>query len=141
MMPQWDFLNFLAGHGKDYKTFDLHMHAEATDLIEEAGRVVGVRAKTPDGTLTIRADLVVGCDGRHSTVREKAGLQSEDFGAPMDVLWFRISRKAGDEPTPSAMSRPADAGHARPRRLLAMRLCHSEGRLRGRKGERDRRVS
>jgi 2-polyprenyl-6-methoxyphenol hydroxylase-like FAD-dependent oxidoreductase len=97
MMPQWDFLNFLAGHGKAYKTFDLHMHAEATDLIEEAGRVVGVQAKTPDGTLTIRADLVVGCDGRHSTLRQKAGFVGEDYGAPMDVLWFRISRQAGDQ--------------------------------------------
>ncbi len=84
------------------------MKAEATDLIEENGRVAGVRANTPDGTLTIRADLVVGCDGRHSTVREKAGLKSEDYGAPMDVLWFRVSRQAtATAPTPSAMSRPA----------------------------------
>jgi 2-polyprenyl-6-methoxyphenol hydroxylase-like FAD-dependent oxidoreductase len=97
MMPQWDFLNFLARRGNDYKTFDLHMHAEATDLIEEGGRVVGVRAKTPDGMLTIRADLVVGCDGRHSTVRQKAGFVAEDYGSPMDVLWFRVSRKSGDQ--------------------------------------------
>jgi 2-polyprenyl-6-methoxyphenol hydroxylase-like FAD-dependent oxidoreductase len=96
LMPQWDFLNFLAERGKRCKTFDLRMKAEAIDLIEEGGRVVGLRAKTPDGTLTIRADLVVGCDGRHSTVREKAGFTSEDYGAPMDVLWFRLSRKADD---------------------------------------------
>ena len=96
LMPQWDFLNFLAGHGKRYKTFDLHMKAEATDLIEEGGQIVGVRAKTADGTLTIRADLVVGCDGRRSTVRERAGLQSRSYGSPMDVLWFRMSRKAND---------------------------------------------
>ena len=96
LMPQWDFLNFVAEHGKRYKAFDLHMKAEATDLIEEGGRVVGLRAKTPDGLLTVRADLTVGCDGRHSTVREKAGLRSEDYGAPMDVLWFRLSRKADD---------------------------------------------
>jgi 2-polyprenyl-6-methoxyphenol hydroxylase-like FAD-dependent oxidoreductase len=96
MMPQWDFLNFLAGHGKRYKTFDLHMNAEATDLVEEGGRIVGLRAKAPDGVLTIRADLVVGCDGRHSTVREKARLKSQDYGAPMDVLWFRMSRKGSD---------------------------------------------
>ena len=96
-MPQWDFLNFLAAQGKRYKTFDLHMKTEATDLIEEGGRVVGLRANTPDGTLTIRADLVVGCDGRHSTVRDRAGLESEDYGAPMDVLWFRITRKDSDE--------------------------------------------
>ena len=96
LMPQWDFLNFLAAHGRRYETFDLHMNAEATDLIEENGRVVGLRAKTPDGTLSIRAALVVGCDGRHSTVREKAGLTSEQYGAPMDVLWFRLARKTGD---------------------------------------------
>ena len=96
LMPQWDFLNFLAEHGKRYPTFDLRMNAEATDLIEEGGRVVGLRATTPDGPLDIRADLVVGCDGRHSTVRGKAGLQSEQYGSPMDVLWFRMSRKDND---------------------------------------------
>ena len=98
LTPQWNFLNFLAEHGKRYPTFDLRMQAEATDLIEENGRVVGLIAKTPDGTIAIRADLVVGCDGRHSTVREKAGFESEDYGAPMDVLWFRLSRKGGDSP-------------------------------------------
>ncbi len=96
LMPQWDFLDFLAAHGKKYPTFDLHMKTEATDLIEEGGRVVGVRAKSPDGELEIRADLVIGTDGRHSTVRERAGFKVEDIGAPMDVLWFRISRRAGD---------------------------------------------
>jgi 2-polyprenyl-6-methoxyphenol hydroxylase-like FAD-dependent oxidoreductase len=97
LMPQWDFLNFLAAQGKRYKSFNLHMNTEATDLIEEGGRVVGLRAKAPDGTLSIRAALVVGCDGRHSTVRDKAGLVSDDYGAPMDVLWFRMSRKATDD--------------------------------------------
>ena len=96
MMPQWDFLNFLAEHGKRYKTFALHMKTEATELIEEGGRIVGLRANAPDGALTIRADLVVGCDGRHSTVRETAGLKSDDYGAPMDVLWFRLSHKDSD---------------------------------------------
>jgi len=96
LMPQWDFLNFLAERGRRYKTFDLRMCAEATDLIEEAGRVVGLVARTPDGPLTIRADLTVGADGRHSTVREKAGLKSDDYGAPMDVLWFRLMRKTTD---------------------------------------------
>jgi 2-polyprenyl-6-methoxyphenol hydroxylase-like FAD-dependent oxidoreductase len=96
MMPQWDFLNFLADHGKRYKTFALHMKTEATELIEEGGRIVGLRANAPDGVLAIRADLVVGCDGRRSTVREKAGLTSDDYGAPMDVLWFRMSRKEND---------------------------------------------
>jgi 2-polyprenyl-6-methoxyphenol hydroxylase-like FAD-dependent oxidoreductase len=96
MMPQWDFLNFLADHGKRYKTFDMHVKADVTDLIEEGSRVVGVRANTPDGPLEIRADLVIGCDGRHSTVREKAGFKCEEYGAPMDVLWFRITRAASD---------------------------------------------
>ena len=97
LMPQWDFLNFLAEHGKRYKTFDLRMRAEAFDLIEQNGRVTGLRARTPEGDLAIRADLVVAADGRHSTVRERAGLEGRDFGAPMDVLWFRVSREAGDD--------------------------------------------
>jgi 2-polyprenyl-6-methoxyphenol hydroxylase-like FAD-dependent oxidoreductase len=96
LMPQWDFLNFLVQRGKRYAKFDLRMQAEATELIEENGRIAGLIARTPDGALTIRADLTVGCDGRHSTVREKAGLKSDDYGAPMDVLWFRLPRKAGD---------------------------------------------
>jgi 2-polyprenyl-6-methoxyphenol hydroxylase-like FAD-dependent oxidoreductase len=97
LMPQWNFLNFLAKRGWRYKTFDLRMQAEATDLIEDNGRVVGVKAASPDGELTIRADLVVGADGRHSTIREKSGLKSDDYGSPMDVLWFRVSRKDTDE--------------------------------------------
>jgi 2-polyprenyl-6-methoxyphenol hydroxylase-like FAD-dependent oxidoreductase len=97
LMPQWNFLNFLAKRGWRYKAFDLRMQAEATDLIEESGRIVGLQAKTLDGMLTIRADLVVGADGRHSTLREKAGLKSDDYGSPMDVLWFRISRKDTDQ--------------------------------------------
>jgi 2-polyprenyl-6-methoxyphenol hydroxylase-like FAD-dependent oxidoreductase len=96
LMPQWDFLNFLAAHGQHYPGFHLHMKAEATDLITTNGVVTGVRAKTPDGELTINADLVVGCDGRHSTVRERAGLAVQDIGAPIDVLWFRISRRESD---------------------------------------------
>src|SRR5579884_1975398 len=80
LMPQWDFLNFLAAQGKRYKTFDLQMRTEATDLIEAGGQIAGVRAATPDGMLTVRADLVVGCDGRHSTVRARAGFESEDYG-------------------------------------------------------------
>jgi 2-polyprenyl-6-methoxyphenol hydroxylase-like FAD-dependent oxidoreductase len=96
LMPQWDFLNFIAGHARRYKTFDLRMRAEATGLIEENGRIVGVHAKTPDGELDVRADLTVGCDGRHSIVRLKAGLEGDDYGAPMDVMWFRLSRKPND---------------------------------------------
>ena len=70
------------------------MRTEAVDLIESNGRVTGVRATTPDGSLEVRADLVVGCDGRHSTVRERAGLKVDDIGAPMDVLWFRAAARS-----------------------------------------------
>ena len=96
LMPQWDFLNFIADHGRRYRTFDLRMQTEAVDLIEENGCVVGVHARTTDGEVEIRADLVVGCDGRHSIVRAKARLESDNYGAPMDVMWFRLSRKPGD---------------------------------------------
>ena len=96
LMPQWDFLNFIADHAKRYAAFDLHMCTEATDLIEEAGRVVGLRAKAPDGDLEIRADLIVACDGRHSTLRERAKLNVDDLRAPMDVMWFRLSRRRSD---------------------------------------------
>jgi 2-polyprenyl-6-methoxyphenol hydroxylase-like FAD-dependent oxidoreductase len=95
-MPQWDFLNFMAAHGKAYPSFDLRMRAEAMGLIEEGGRVVGVHAKTEVGDLDIRADLVVGCDGRHSRIRDAAGFKSDDLGAPMDVLWFRLPRLPSD---------------------------------------------
>ncbi len=94
LMPQWDFLNFLAARGKRFPKFDLRMSTEVTELIEEGGRIAGVQATSPGGTLEIRADLVVGCDGRHSTVRERAGLQVDNIGAPIDVLWFRVARRA-----------------------------------------------
>ena len=96
LMPQWDFLNFLSQQGARYPGFRLLMRTEATDLIEEQGAVVGVRASAPDGEREVRAPLVVGCDGRHSLTRQKAGLEVEDLGAPMDVLWFRMRRKGGD---------------------------------------------
>ena len=96
LMPQWDFLNFLAEQGKRYAGFRLLMQTEATDLIEEGGRVTGVRARGPQGDVAIRADLVVGCDGRHSTIRERAHLAVEDIGAPIDVLWFRLPRPSSD---------------------------------------------
>ena len=95
-MPQWDFLNFLAKKATRYQTFDLKMEAEVVGLIEQSGRIIGVRAKTPDGEIQVHADLVVGADGRTSIVREKARLQAREFGAPMDVLWFRIRRTAED---------------------------------------------
>jgi 2-polyprenyl-6-methoxyphenol hydroxylase-like FAD-dependent oxidoreductase len=97
LMPQWDFLNFLAEHARRYAGFHLRMQARATDLIIADGRVVGVLAETPEGPLEIRADLVVGADGRHSDIRERAGLKVEDLGAPMDVLWLRLSRRPEDK--------------------------------------------
>jgi 2-polyprenyl-6-methoxyphenol hydroxylase-like FAD-dependent oxidoreductase len=98
-MPQWDFLNFLAERASRYPSFDLKMEAEVIGLIEESRRVVGVRAKTPEGEIEVAADLIVGADGRSSIVREKAGLRVKEFGAPMDVLWFRLSRTMEDPET------------------------------------------
>jgi 2-polyprenyl-6-methoxyphenol hydroxylase-like FAD-dependent oxidoreductase len=99
-MPQWDFLNFLAEEAARYPTFQLRRQADVTGLLEEADSVAGLLASTPDGPLEVRASLVVGADGRHSTVRAKAGLSIEEFGAPMDVLWFRLSRRASDPGDP-----------------------------------------
>jgi 2-polyprenyl-6-methoxyphenol hydroxylase-like FAD-dependent oxidoreductase len=96
LMPQWDFLNFMADHAKRYPEFNLRMQAEVTDLIVDGDRVAGVRAKTQFGPLEVRAQLVIGADGRRSVVREQAGLQVENLGSPIDVLWMRISRKASD---------------------------------------------
>jgi 2-polyprenyl-6-methoxyphenol hydroxylase-like FAD-dependent oxidoreductase len=96
LMPQWDFLNFLSEQGKRYAGFDLLMETEATDLIVEGDRVVGLCADSPGGPVEIRADLVVGADGRHSTVRERAAFVAESLGAPMDVLWMRLSRRPDD---------------------------------------------
>ncbi len=95
-MPQWDFLNFVAEKAAPYPGFALMMDAEVNGLIEESGRVIGVRANGPNGALEVRADLVVGADGRSSIVRETAGLHVKEFGAPMDVLWFRLRRTAED---------------------------------------------
>jgi len=103
MMPQWDFLAFLAREAARSPHFELRMDAEVISLIERDGRIAGVRVKD----LEVEADLVVGADGRHSTVRAQAGLQVEEFGAPMDVLWFRLSRRAGD---PEATMALFDAG-------------------------------
>jgi 2-polyprenyl-6-methoxyphenol hydroxylase-like FAD-dependent oxidoreductase len=96
-IPQWDFLDFLAKQAKRYGTFYLRMRADVDELLFEGEKIVGVRAKTPDGTLKVRADLVVGADGRHSIVRERAGLEVEDLGAPMDALWMRLSKRPEDD--------------------------------------------
>lgn len=107
-MPQWDFLNFLADQARALPHFHLRMQAEVTDLIEVEGRVVGVRGSMPDGAFEVRADLVVAADGRRSIVRKKAGLEVVDIGAPMDVLWMRISKLPGD---PSQLLGRIEAGH------------------------------
>jgi 2-polyprenyl-6-methoxyphenol hydroxylase-like FAD-dependent oxidoreductase len=96
LMPQWDFLDFLAEQAKRYPGFQLRMEAEARELVVEDGRVVGMQAATADGELEVRADLVVAADGRHSTLRQSAGLEVIDLGAPMDVLWMRLSRHSDD---------------------------------------------
>ena len=96
LMPQWEFLNFLAEEGAKYPGFQLLMKTSATGVIQEWGRVTGVHATANGETLDIRADLVVACDGRHSTMRDALGIQPLNIGAPMDVLWFRISRKPED---------------------------------------------
>ncbi len=96
LMPQWDFLNFLAEQGKRFPTFHVRMQADVKELIEENGKIVGVRATTPNGPLEVRATLTVGCDGRHSTVREQAGFVVRDLGSPIDVLWMHISRHEDD---------------------------------------------
>jgi len=95
-MPQWDFLNFLSSHAKRFPMFQLHMETEVIDLLMEDSRVTGVRAKTPNGELEIRADLVIGADGRHSIVQARGGLERQEFGAPIDVLWMRISKRRDD---------------------------------------------
>lgn len=96
MLPQWDFLNFLAERAATYPPFELRMQTPAAELLRENGRVVGVRANGSSGELEVRADLVVGCDGRHSVLRNQANLPLKELGAPLDVLWFRLSREPGD---------------------------------------------
>jgi 2-polyprenyl-6-methoxyphenol hydroxylase-like FAD-dependent oxidoreductase len=96
LMPQWDFLNFLSERAKRFDSFELRMRHEGTGLIRDGERIVGVEVRSPDGPLQIGADLVVACDGRHSTIRQSARLPVQEFGVPIDVLWFRISRSPHD---------------------------------------------
>jgi 2-polyprenyl-6-methoxyphenol hydroxylase-like FAD-dependent oxidoreductase len=107
LMPQWDFLNFLARQGARRPTFRLLMQAEATELLRDGERVTGVRTSTPDGQRELRADVVVAADGRSSILRQQAGLELEVLGAPMDVLWFRVSREPSD---PAGIMGRFDAG-------------------------------
>ena len=97
LMPQWDFLNFLSERAKRLPSFELRMQHEAIDLMDDGQRITGVVARNPDdGIVEVRADLVVGCDGRHSKTRSAGQLELREFGVPIDVLWFRVSRKPGD---------------------------------------------
>src|SRR6516164_10600019 len=95
-MPQWDFLNFLSAYAKEFPSFQLLMQHEVVDLTFDEQRVTGVRAKSTRGELEVRADLVIGADGRHSIVQARAGLERQEFGAPIDALWTRISKKQND---------------------------------------------
>jgi 2-polyprenyl-6-methoxyphenol hydroxylase-like FAD-dependent oxidoreductase len=95
-MPQWDFLNFLRENGKRFASLKVMMDADATDLIRSGDAVVGVTANTPEGPVEIRADLTIACDGRHSIVRQRANLEVEEIGASMDVLWFRVGKRASE---------------------------------------------
>jgi 2-polyprenyl-6-methoxyphenol hydroxylase-like FAD-dependent oxidoreductase len=96
IMPQWDFLNFLMQKGRRFPSLKVMMSSEATRLTASAGRVAGIEAMTPDGPLSVSADLVVACDGRSSSMRKAAGLEARSLGSPIDVLWFRLSKKHGD---------------------------------------------
>jgi 2-polyprenyl-6-methoxyphenol hydroxylase-like FAD-dependent oxidoreductase len=96
LMPQWDFLNFLAQEATAFPSFNLKMGWEATGLIESEGTVTGVRVRTPDGPVEIAADLVVGCDGRHATSRDAGHLEVVEQGVPIDVRWMRIGRQPDD---------------------------------------------
>jgi 2-polyprenyl-6-methoxyphenol hydroxylase-like FAD-dependent oxidoreductase len=96
-IPQWDFLNFLSTKAKTFPGFRLMMETKALGLIEESGRVKGLRARSKEGELEIHAELVVGADGRHSAIREAGEFPVEELGVPIDVLWFRIGRSDADD--------------------------------------------
>jgi 2-polyprenyl-6-methoxyphenol hydroxylase-like FAD-dependent oxidoreductase len=96
LMPQWDFLNFLAAQGRKYPGFDLRMEHNVTGLVEENGRVMGAHAETPQGPVEVRATLTVGCDGRHAVTVPSAHLHGIEKGVPIDVLWLRVSRRPDD---------------------------------------------
>src|SRR5664279_2174688 len=105
-MPQWDFLNFLRASGAKFPTLKVMMNAEVTDLIRDGDRITGVKAQTPDGAIDLVADLTIACDGRHSKVRDLSGLTTEEIGAPMDVLWFRIGRRPDETENVSVRIEP-----------------------------------
>jgi 2-polyprenyl-6-methoxyphenol hydroxylase-like FAD-dependent oxidoreductase len=92
MMPQWDFLNFIATKAKRYPAFRLKMNAEVSDVLQRGNKIVGVRATTEQDEVEVLADLIVACDGRHSTVRQQAGMSVYELGVTIDVLWFRLPK-------------------------------------------------
>ncbi|MFI7441477.1 FAD-dependent oxidoreductase [Nonomuraea indica] len=98
MVPQWDLLNLLADAGRAEPRFHLRMDTEVTHLVGEGGRVTGLRYRHPDGTTgELRADLVVGCDGRWSVVRRRAGLRPKEYPVPMDAWWLRLPREPEEQ--------------------------------------------
>jgi 2-polyprenyl-6-methoxyphenol hydroxylase-like FAD-dependent oxidoreductase len=110
LMPQWDFLNFLTEEGNKFSTFRVLMQYQVTDLIFEDNRVVGVTGTGTNGPFEVRAMVTIGADGRHSVVRERAGFQIDDLGAPIDVLWMRLPKHPND---PEYM-----LGHLKPGKML-----------------------
>src|SRR5437868_10399321 len=100
LMPQWDFLDLIAEHAKRYRSFELRMESEVTGLVVKDEGIAGIRAQSRSGPLTVMADLTVGADGRHSTVRRHADLSGENLGAPIDVLWTRLTRRPSDGSEP-----------------------------------------
>ena len=111
-MPQSDFLDYVAGAAFCFANFRVVKNAEVTELIEENGRILGLRAQTPEGPLNVKARLVVGADGRNSVVRDKAGLEVESFGSPSEVLWMKLSHQPDDP--------PYTMGHGGPRQGFVM---------------------
>jgi 2-polyprenyl-6-methoxyphenol hydroxylase-like FAD-dependent oxidoreductase len=96
MVPQWEFLDFLRDEAEAFSSFGLMQNAEVTGVLQTRGRVTGVSVATAGGERQVLADLVIGADGRHSVVRQSAGLRVRDLGAPIDVLWMRLPRMPGD---------------------------------------------
>ena len=130
-MPQWDFLNFLSTHAKQFPSFQLLMQHEVVDLTFDQQRVTGVRAKTPQGELEIRADLIIGADGRHSIIQARSGLERQEFGvADRRALDADLKEAGRSSAIIRLLSTRQIARVTRPRRLLAVRLCNSQGRLR-----------
>ena len=108
LMPQWDFLAFLLKEAERYPNFRLMMQAEVTDLLARKDRIAGVLVETPDEVFQINAGLVIGADGRHSTVRMRSNLKVREFGAPFDVLWMRLPYQKGDPEQPVARFQGGD---------------------------------